>query len=700
MDTKMLPFTDNSDELSLPILGSKKLVRHQKTLAVLLAVMLFILGAVVVWVLLQSDRASKQLNSVSQAVLQSQRLSKSATQVFGGTPASFLELSESNGLLAKHLSALQDGSDSMDVDAVDTDLQTDLKAIKPSVDKVAKNVKVIIDQKAYLSSLGGSLRGINRRSSDLLEVAESISSLKLQKNAPAQEVSTAGELVMLTQRIGKSANEFLTAEGLNTEAVFLLGKDLNTFKELATGLKDGNPELKLKPPKDQETTERLEALLKLYDETRTQAAGVLGNLQGMVAARDAQTGIVTDSETLKRQLEAMQIKLSKQSGFEPWLIAMLIAVALLAIAAAAGLIYVQVQDGKKRQTQAELRALAAQTQETEAKRVNDANQAAILRLMNEMQNVADGDLTQEATVSEDITGAIADSVNYTVEELRSLVGNVQKTSTMVSTTTSQVEASSSQLLAASTKQLVDIRQAGQTMLAMAERITQASHLADESATVAKQFLTAANSGLSAVQSTMGGMNTIRNQIQETAKRMKRLGESSQEIGEITDLITDITEQTNVLALNAAIQAASAGEAGRGFTVVAEEVQRLAERSGDATRQISNLVKAIQADTQEVVASMELSTNGVVAGAQLSENAGAALSEIDRISRQLTSLIERISAATTNEAREANSVASIIQEISNVTEQTSEGTKTNANMVRELSSMADALKKSVSRFKLA
>ncbi len=700
MDTKMLPLTDNSDELSLPILGSKKLEGHQKMLAIVLATMLLILGAVVAWVLFQSDRASRQVNAVSQSVLQSQRLAKSATQVLSGSAAAFAELAESNGLLTKNLSALLEGSDSMGVDAVDIDLQADLKATKPSVDKTTKNVKVILDQKAYLSGLGGALRGINRRSSDLLEVAESISSLKLQKNAPAQEVSTSGELVMLTQRIGKSANEFLTADGLNTEAVFLLGKDLNTFKELATGLKDGNPELKLKAPKDQETTERLEALLKLYDETRIQAAGVLGNLQGMVAARDAQAGIVADSETLGRQLEAIQAKLSKQSGFEPWLVAVLIAVALLAMAAAAGLIYVQVQDGKKRQTQAELRALAAQTQETEAKRVNDANQAAILRLMNEMQNVADGDLTQEATVSEDITGAIADSVNYTVEELRSLVGNVQKTSSMVSTTTSQVEASSSELLTASTKQLVDIRQAGQTVLAMAERITQASHLADESAAVAKQFLTAANSGLSAVQSTMGGMNTIRNQIQETAKRMKRLGESSQEIGEITDLITDITEQTNVLALNAAIQAASAGEAGRGFTVVAEEVQRLAERSGDATRQISNLVKAIQADTQEVVASMELSTNGVVAGAQLSENAGAALSEIDRISRQLTGLIERISAATTNEAREANSVASTIQEISNVTELTSEGTKTNANMVRELSSMADALKKSVSRFKLA
>jgi twitching motility protein PilJ len=343
--------------------------------------------------------------------------------------------------------------------------------------------------------------------------------------------------------------------------------------------------------------------------------------------------------------------------------------------------------------------LVAQTQESEVKRVNDANQAAILRLMNELQNVADGDLTQEATVTEDITGAIADSVNYTVEELRALVGNVQKTSSLVSQTTQQVENSSNQLLNISSLQLKDIRLAGQTIVDLAKRMNDVSLMADQSSQVARQFLGAANSGLSAVQGTMGGMNTIRDQIQETAKRMKRLGESSQEIGEITDLISDITEQTNVLALNAAIQAASAGEAGRGFTVVAEEVQRLAERSADATRQISNLVKAIQTDTQDVVASMERSTQGVVSGAQLSENAGLALSDIDRISKQLTTLIEQISSATTTEAQAANSVASTIQNIFTLTEQTETGTKANANLVRELSVMADDLKKSVSRFKL-
>ena len=700
MDTILSPVTTMQEPVVPLFMDERRLERYQRILRIVLIAMLVVLGAVTFFILTQSDRTARQVGATGQSLQHSQRVAKSVTQALAGVPASFAELTESSELLSKNLAALKSGSDSLNVEAVPSDMQAELAVVLPSAEKTSKSVAVILGQKAFLTGLGGSLRAINRRSSDLLEIAESISSLKLQQNAPAQEISTAGELVMLTQRIGKSANEFLTADGLNTEAVFLLGKDLNTFKELGTGLKDGNAELKLKATKDRETAERLDALLKLYEETRTQAAGILGNLQGMVAARDAQNSILTESEPQRRQLEALQSKLSKQAEIDGLTISALVLVALLAIMATAGLVYLQVLDVRRRQAKSEQETQLAQSQELEAKRVNDANQAAILRLMNEMQNVADGDLTQAATVTEDITGAIADSVNYTVEELRSLVGNVQKTSSLVSTTTSEVEASSKQLLTAANQQLVDIHQAGQAVLAMADRITKASTLADESATVAKQFLTAANSGLSAVQSTMGGMNTIRNQIQETAKRMKRLGESSQEIGEITDLISEITEQTNVLALNAAIQAASAGEAGRGFTVVAEEVQRLAERSGDATRQITNLVKAIQADTQEVVASMELSTNGVVAGAKLSENAGAALSEIDRISQQLTNMIERISSATASEAKEANAVASTIQNIFAGTERTSDGTKANAQMVRELSTMAEELKKSVSRFKLA
>jgi len=364
-----------------------------------------------------------------------------------------------------------------------------------------------------------------------------------------------------------------------------------------------------------------------------------------------------------------------------------------------GLLRVFVIDQTTRAHAAEALRQEAERQEHEAKRVNDGNQAAILRLMNELQTVAEGDLTQQATVTEDITGAIADSVNYTVEELRALVSAVQQTVARVTDTTQEVEQTSTELLAASTEQLREIRETGEAVLQMAGRINEVSGQAQQTVQVAHQSLHAAETGMRAVQDTIGGMNAIREQIQETSKRIKRLGESSQEIGEITELISDITDQTNVLALNAAIQAASAGEAGRGFSVVAEEVQRLAERSADATRQIAAIVRTIQTDTQDAVAAMERSTQGVVEGARLSDGAGAALSDIDRVTRELSTLIARIAEQSSSEATEANVVAGNIQHIFAVTEQTGEGTRSTAQMVRELSHIAEELRQSVSRFKV-
>jgi twitching motility protein PilJ len=331
---------------------------------------------------------------------------------------------------------------------------------------------------------------------------------------------------------------------------------------------------------------------------------------------------------------------------------------------------------------------------------NKRNQEAILRLLNELGDLADGDLTANATVTEDITGAIADSINFTIDELRNLVSGINNATEQLTRTTQQAQSISEHLLNAAKLQSEEIVDTSTAMQDMSRSINDVSASANQSANVAVQSLEAAEKGAEAVENAIIGMNSIRENIQETSKRIKRLGESSQEIGEIVELISDITEQTNVLALNAAIQAAAAGEAGRGFSVVAEEVQRLAERSGQATKQIAALVKTIQTDTQDAVSAMETSTQGVVEGARLSDAAGKTLHDIERVSRELAELIRSISIATDNQASTANKVAQAMQQIQNITEQTTAGTQETASSVGELSALASDLKKSVSGFKLA
>lgn len=336
---------------------------------------------------------------------------------------------------------------------------------------------------------------------------------------------------------------------------------------------------------------------------------------------------------------------------------------------------------------------------TQSQEERDAIQGSILKLLEEVSDVAEGDLTVEAEVTEDMTGAIADSFNHMIQQLRNIVANVQEATLQVSSSANEVQTTAEHLAEGSTAQAEQITDSSNALDEMAISIQQVSENANLSANVAQQSLANAKQGATAVQNTIEGMNRIRTQVQETSKRIKRLGERSQEIGEIVQLIGDIADRTSILALNASIQAAQAGEAGRGFAVVAEEVERLAERSANATKQIAGLVNTIQSETNEAVTAMEESTHGVVQGSQVADQAGQALSEIESVSTQLAELIQSISQTAAQQARGSENLSKAMGDISEVTQQTAAGTKQAAGSISNLATLADELRGSVSTFKL-
>jgi twitching motility protein PilJ len=534
--------------------------------------------------------------------------------------------------------------------------------------------------------LGAAVRTINDNNPALLEVADEIAALSVQNGGSARQNAVTAHLVMLTQRMAKNANAMLAGDVVDPEVAFLLGKDTNTFRDLLQGLLQGNESLRVVRVTDNDIRAKLGELENGFKQYQTGVSQILGNMQRLVNAKRATRDIFNDSETLLGSAERLA------QGYEGLLTARMSnfiamgAVSLLALALLLLIGKIYLDDSRRRAEQSE--------------RQNKENEAAIMRLLDEIGNLASGDLTVRAKVTEHMTGAIADSINYTIDELRRLVAGITTAAQQVTVATQEAQSISNQLLQATQKQASEIQGTGKSVTEMAQSMNKVSENADDSAKVAETSLSAAAKGAQAVQNAIRGMNDIRDQIQETSKRIKRLGESSQEIGEIVQLISDITEQTNVLALNAAIQAASAGEAGRGFTVVAEEVQRLAERSAEATKHIGAIVKSIQRDTQDAVEAMERSTRGVVEGTKNADEADQALREIEKISNRLAELIGAISNATRQQALSADQVAGKMKIILGVTQLTSEGTKKTALAATRLTQLADGLKSSVAGFKVA
>ena len=675
-------------------LGRYSVTKQLQILGGLLLLLMLIIATVIYHDNRESTYGSVYIATAGEMRMLSQRLAKASSLALQGNTTAFKQLRDSHNQFVRNLARLTEGGE-----LAGTTVPPSPDSVGPQLAKLTstwsvtdKDAVQLLDMETNLVSLSKDVSSITGTNSQLLELSEQVASLKLQSGSGAREIAAANQMVMLTQRIAKNASSLLVGDDISPEIAFLLGKDTNTFRDLLNAQLKGSEPLRIAGTSDPETRRKLGELENSFREYQFSVNRILGSMQRLIVAKHAGSEIFSGSEELLDATgalaQAYQQGITDRAAYG----ATLAALVLLALTVLSMMAKVYLDETRR---QAEVAEQSRQTSEL----VNRQNQDAILRLMNELGDLADGDLTVTATVSEDITGAIADSINYTIEELRVLVGRINNAAGRVTAATGIAQQTSAELLDAAKRQSLEIQAAGHSVLAMASSMTQVSGDANQSAQVARQSLAAAGKGTQAVQDSIKGMNEIREQIQETSKRIKRLGESSQEIGEIVELISDITEQTNVLALNAAIQAASAGDAGRGFTVVAEEVQRLAERSGEATKQIAAIVKTIQTDTQGAVSAMEESTRGVVEGAKLSDAAGQALAEIGEVSQTLAELIENISAATRHQADSATGVAGKMQDILRVTEQTTAGTQRTATAVGELAGLATELKSSVAGFKV-
>ena len=661
--------------------------RRLPVLAGLLAFVILADAGLVVYDAREATFNTLYVAAVGKIRMLSQRLAKAAQQASQGNAIAFKQLRESRDEFAAVVQQLESGGNvgGVSLPATPQHVRPQLSVLQTKWQKTEHNAGLVIAEERNLVALGAAVRAINDSNPALLELADEIAALSVQSGGSARQNATTAHLVMLTQRMAKNANAMLAGDVVDPEVAFLLGKDTNTFRDELQGLLQGNDAMRIARVNDEELRGKLGELESGFKQYQAGVTQILGNMQRLVNAKRATRDIFNDSEALLGAAEDLA------NGYDTLIAARkfnFIAMGAVSLLALAILFLI----GKAFIDESHRRAESSEEQ-------NKSNEAAILRLLDDIGNLAGGDLTVHAKVTEHMTGAIADSINYTIDELRRLVAGINTAAQQVTVATQEAHTVSTQLLHAAQKQATEIQTTGQSVTQMAQSMNQVSTNADDSAKVAESSLNAASKGAQAVQNAIRGMNDIRDQIQETSKRIKRLGESSQEIGEIVQLISDITEQTNVLALNAAIQAASAGEAGRGFTVVAEEVQRLAERSAEATKHIGAIVKSIQRDTQDAVDAMERSTRGVVEGTKTADEADQALREIEKISNRLAELIGAISNATRAQASSADQVAGRMKIILGVTQLTTEGTKKTAASAARLTQLADGLRSSVAGFKL-
>ncbi|GIZ10921.1 protein PilJ [Pseudomonas sp. NCCP-436] len=654
-------------------------------LFVVLIVSIVLLFANFAYINTQSNYDTEYISHSGELRVLSQRIAKNATEAAAGTAEAFSLLRDARNDFQRRWGFLTDGDASTGLPPAPDSVQAQMAMVQKDWDSLRQNTDAILASEQTVLSLHQVASTLAETIPQLQVEYEEVVDILLESGAPAAQVSVAQRQSLLAERILGSVNKVLAGDEDSVQAADMFGRDASLFGRVLAAMLEGNAAMEISQVTDEEALERLAEISELFEFVSGSVDEILETSPELFQVRESAHSIFTVSQTLLDR--ASELALGFEGLVEGRAINTLIGYVLGALALASIILIglVMVLETNRR---------LAETAEK-----NERNQAAILRLLDEIADLADGDLTVAATVTEDFTGAIADSINYSIDQLRDLVETINQTAVQVASAAQETQATAMHLAEASEHQAQEIAGASAAINEMAVSIDQVSANAAESSAVAERSVAIANKGNEVVHNTITGMDNIREQIQDTSKRIKRLGESSQEIGDIVSLINDIADQTNILALNAAIQASMAGDAGRGFAVVADEVQRLAERSSAATKQIEALVKTIQTDTNEAVISMEQTTAEVVRGARLAQDAGVALEEIEKVSKTLAALIQNISNAARQQASSAGHISNTMNVIQEITSQTSSGTTATAKSIGNLAKMASEMRKSVSGFTL-
>ena len=654
-------------------------------LFIVLIVSIVLLFANFAYINTQSNYDTEYIGHAGELRVLSQRIAKNSTEAAAGTAEAFGLLRDARNDFQSRWGYLTDGNAETGLPAAPEALQPQIAVVQQDWDTLRQNTDAILANEQTVLSLHQVAATLAETIPQLQVEYEEVVDILLESGAPAAQVSVAQRQSLLAERILGSVNKVLAGDQDSVQAADMFGRDASLFGRVLCAMLEGNAAMEISQVSDAEALERLAEISELFEFVSGSVDEILETSPELFQVRESANVIFTVSQTLLDKASDLAVGFDNLATGRA--INTLIGYVLGALALASiiliGLVMV-------RETNRRLSSTAEK---------NERNQAAILRLLDEIADLADGDLTVAATVTEDFTGAIADSINYSIDQLRDLVATINLTAVQVAGAAQETQATAMHLAEASEHQAQEIAGASAAINEMAVSIDQVSANASESSAVAERSVAIANKGNEVVHNTITGMDNIREQIQDTSKRIKRLGESSQEIGDIVSLINDIADQTNILALNAAIQASMAGDAGRGFAVVADEVQRLAERSSAATKQIEALVKTIQTDTNEAVISMEQTTSEVVRGARLAQDAGVALEEIEKVSKTLAALIQNISNAARQQASSAGHISNTMNVIQEITSQTSSGTTATAKSIGNLAKMASEMRKSVSGFTL-